>query len=151
LSIRLEKGTGTVVRRNRSLSNGEYDSFTFAGKARELPDGYAGQIDSFEIEPSIYDGGWTLAQRGAKVLLKGRKLKSVEILSYPTGTGLGEAGPYSVGQMKKLRTSPQEDTWELPLPDVMTTSFWAQAIDTNGKTIKSMDLGNVAYGIGLVH
>jgi hypothetical protein len=53
--------------------------------------------------------------------------------------------------MKKVGTSPQEDTWELPLPDVMTTNFWAQATDANGKTIKSMDLGNVAYGIGLVH
>lgn len=149
LSIRLEKGSGTVVRRNRSMSNGEYDSFTFNGNAHNLPDGYAGEIVSFEIEPSIYEGGWTLGQRGAEVILKGRKLKSVEILLYPTGTGLGDAGPYSGGYMKKVRTSPQEDTWELPLPNVMTTSFWAQAIDTNGKTIKSMDLGNVAYGIGL--
>lgn len=60
-------------------------------------------------------------------------------------------GPGSAGQMNKVRTSQQDDTWELPLPDVMTTNFWAQAIDTNGKTIRSMDLGNVAYGIGLVH
>jgi hypothetical protein len=150
LSIRLEKGTGTVVRRNRSITNGEYDSFTFAGEARELPDGYAGEIVSFEIEPSIYNG-WTLGQRGAKVILKGRNLRSVEVFFYSTGTGIGEMGPGSAGKMKKVRTSPQEDTWELPLPDVMTTNFWAQAIDANGKTIKSMDLGNVAYGIGLVH
>jgi hypothetical protein len=149
LSIRLERGTGTVVRRNRSISNGEYDSFTFAGKARELPDGYAGEIVSFEIEPSIYNG-WTLGERGAKVILKGRNLRSVEVFFYSTGTGIGEMGPGSAGQMNKVRTSQQEDTWELPLPDVMTTNFWAQAIDANGKTIKSMDLGNVAYGIGLV-
>jgi hypothetical protein len=151
LSIRLERGTGTVVHRNRSLSNGEYDSFTFAGEARELPDGYAGEIVSFEIEPSIFDGRWTLFQRGAKAILKGRKLNSVEVFFYSTGTGIGEMGPGSAGHMKKLRTSPQEDTWELPVPDVMTTNFWAQAIDANGKTIKSMDLANVAYGIGLVH
>jgi hypothetical protein len=150
LSIRLEKGTGTVVRRNRSLSNGEYDSFSFAGKARELPDGYAGEIVSFEIEPSIYDGGWALAQRGARALLKGRNLRSVEVFFYSTGTGIGEMGPGSAGRMRKVRSSPQEDTWELPLPDVMTTNFWAEAIDANGKTIKSMDLGNVAYGIGLL-
>jgi hypothetical protein len=81
LSIRLERGTGTVVRRNRSISNGEYDSFTFAGKARELPDGYAGEIVSFEIEPSIYNG-WTLGQRGAKVILKGRNLRSVEVFLF---------------------------------------------------------------------
>jgi MFS family permease len=42
-------------------------------------------------------------------------------------------GPGSIGQMKRVRASPQEDTWELPLPSVMTTNFWAQAIDTNGK------------------
>jgi hypothetical protein len=150
LSIRLERGPGTLVHRNRSISNGEYDSFSFAGEARELPDGYAGEIVSFEIEPSIYNG-WTLGQRGAKVILKGRNLRSVEVFLYPMGTGLGEAGPYSGGQMKKVRTSPQGDTWELPLPDVMTTNFWAQAIDANGKSIKSMDLGNVAYGIGFVH
>jgi hypothetical protein len=151
LSIRLEKGSGTLVRRNRSLSNGEYDSFTFGGKARELPDGYAGEIVSFEIEPSIYGGGWTLAQRGAKVILKGRNLRSVEVFLYSTGTGIGEMGPRSAGQMRKVRSSLQEDTWVLPLPDVMTTNFWAEAIDANGKTVKSMDLGNVAYGIGLVH
>jgi hypothetical protein len=150
LSIRVEKGTGTVVRRNRSLTNGEYDSFAFAGEARELPDGYAGEVVSFEIEPSIYNG-WTLGQRGAKVMLEGRNLRSVEVFFYSTGTGIGEMGPGSAGQMKKVGTSPQEDTWELPLPDVMTTNFWAQATDANGKTIKSMDLGNVAYGIGLVH
>jgi hypothetical protein len=85
------------------------------------------------------------------VILKGRNLRSVEVFFYSTGTGIGEMGPRSAGKMKKVRTSPQEDTWELPLPDVMTTNFWAQAIDANGKTIKSMDLGNVAYGIGLVH
>jgi hypothetical protein len=54
-------------------------------------------------------------------------------------------GPGSIGKMKRVRDSPQEDTWELPLPSVMTTNFWAQAIDANGQTIKSMDLGNVGY------
>jgi hypothetical protein len=45
--------------------------------------------------------------------------------------------------MTKVQSSPQEDTWELPIGNLMTTNFWAQAIDENGKTIKSIDLGNV--------
>jgi hypothetical protein len=144
LSIVLKKGSGTAVLRNRSIHNNDYESFVFKGKARELPDGYAGEIVSFAIEPSTYDGGSTHCERGAKAILKGRNLKSVEIFFYSTGTGVGEMGPGSAGQMKKVRTSPQEDTWELPVPDVMTTNFWAQAIGANGKTIKSMDLGNVS-------
>jgi len=145
LDIVLEKGSGTVVRRNLSLHNNEQEVFTFKGAAREVPDGYVGEIFSFEIEPSIFDGGWISCQRGAKAILKGRNLKSVEIFLYSTGTGIGEMRPGSIGQMIRARTSSQEDTWELPLPSVMTSNFWAQAIDANGKTIRSMDLGNVGY------
>lgn len=144
LEIVLEKGTGTEVRRNLSLSNnGQDEVFTFKRSARRVPEGYSGEIFSFEIEPPTYDGGWNLCQSGAKAVLRGRNLKSVEIFFYSTGTGIGETGPASAGQMNKVRTSPQQEIWELSVPDILATNFWAQAIDTNGKTIKSIDLGPV--------
>jgi hypothetical protein len=142
LDLVLKRGTGTEVHRNLSISNGENQVFSFKGAAREVPEGFVGEILSFQIVPSTFNG-WTICGANAKAILKGRKLKSVDIFLYPTGTGLGENGPYLVGHMTKVQSSPQEDTWELPIGNLMTTSFWAQAIDENGKTIKSIDLGNV--------
>ncbi len=151
LEVLLEKGTGTVVRRNRSIHNGgttEDEVFTFAGRARQAPNGNRGEIISLDIEPSVYEGGWIMCkQRGAKAVVKGRHLKSVEILWYPTGTGVGLLGPASAGLMKRVRTSPPGDTWEIEVPDVMATNFWAQGIDVNGKTVRSMDLGNVGWNV----
>lgn len=152
LDIFLEEGTGTVVRKNRSLSNrGGWvgDEFLMLGEsAGEESDGAHGEVFLLDIEPSSYQGGWMkCTRRGAKAVVKGRNLKSVEIYWYSTGTGMGLYPPGKAGPMRKVKTSPQEDTWELELPDLMTTDFWAQAIDVNGKTIKSMDLGNVGCNI----
>ena len=107
--------------------------------------GYKSHFWNFSLHsPSTFRGGWTTCGRNAKAILKGRKLKSVDIFLYPTGTGLGENGPYLVGHMTRMQSSPQGDTWELPIGNLMTTNFWAQAIDENGKTIKSIDLANVS-------
>jgi len=151
LEVFLEKGSGTVVRKNRSIHNGgtpEDQFFTFEGSARQAPNDNRGEIISLEIEPSAYEGGWIMCkQRGAKAVVKGRNLKSVEIFWYSTGTGIGLMPPAKAGPMKKVRTSPQGDTWELEVPDLMATNFWAQGIDANGKTVKSMDLGNVGWNV----
>ena len=144
LSFVLKQGTGTEVHRNLSIRNGENEVFSFKGAARQVPEGVVGEILSFQIVPSAFSAGWTMCGREAKAILKGRKLKSVDIFLYSTGTGLGEDGPYLVGQMIRVGSSPQEDTWELPIGNLMTTNFWAQATDENGKLIKSLDLCNVA-------
>lgn len=143
LDLVLKRGKNTEVHRNLSIHNGENQVFSFRGPAREVPEGFVGEILSFQIVPSTFRAGWTTCGREAKAILKGRKLKSVDIFLYPTGTGLGENGPYLVGHMIRVQSSAQGDTWELPIGNLMTTNFWAQAIDENGKTIKSIDLGNV--------
>jgi len=143
LDLVLKPGTGTEVRRNLSIRNGKNQVFSFKGAARKLPEGFVGEIFSFEIVPSTFRDGWTTCGGNAKAILKGRKLKSVDIFLYPTGTALGENGPYLLGHMTRLQSSPQGDTWELPIGNLMTTNFWAQAIDENGNTLKSIDLANV--------
>jgi hypothetical protein len=47
--------------------------------------------------------------------------------------------------MTKVNTSPMGDTWEIELPDLMTTDFWAPGIDAHGDVVKSMNLGNVGW------
>src|SRR5260370_15513213 len=63
LEILLERGTGTVVRRNGSLRKGgswnDDQFFAFKGTG-EAPDGGRGRIISLEIEPSAYERGWIL-------------------------------------------------------------------------------------------
>jgi hypothetical protein len=49
--------------------------------------------------------------------------------------------------MVRVPGTSQEEVWKLPVPDVMTTNFWAEATDGNGKNIKSMDLNNVGWAI----
>jgi hypothetical protein len=151
LEVLLEKGKGTVVRKNRSIHNGnpgEDEFFTFKGSARPAPNGNRGEIISLEIEPSAYEGGWIMCkQPGAKAIVKGRNLKSVEISWFSTGTGIGLYPPAIAGPMKKVRTSPQGDTWELGVPDLMATDFWAHGVDANGKTVRSMNLGNVGWNL----
>jgi len=60
---------------------------------------------------------------------------------------MGLMDPAKAGPMRKVSSSPQGDTWELELPDLMTTNFWAQGVDTSGNTVKSMDLGNVGWNV----
>lgn|GEM_PF-3566452 len=151
LEITLQEGTGTLVRTNRSLHNvGNYfedEFFEFSDKARPMPEGYAGEIISFEIVPSTYEGGWILYRRGAKAIVKARNLRTVEIYFFPTGTGI--TSPSTEGKMEKVHSSPQEDTWELSLSDdIMSTNFRAVGIDTNGKSVDSIDLGNVGFDLG---
>jgi hypothetical protein len=151
LGIYLEKGTGTVVHRNRSRANGstpEDEFFTIKGDGREAENSNRGEIISLYIEPSVVEGGWIMSkQRGAKAVVKGRNLKSVEIFWYSTGTGIGLMPPAKAGPMKKVSTSPEGDTWEMELPDLMTTDFWAQGLDAHGDIVESMDLGNVGWHI----
>lgn len=151
LTIYLEKGTGTVVRRNRSVSNGGIPDVEFvpAKETRQKARGSSrGEITSIYIAPSVVEGGWIMCtQSGAKAVVKGRNLKSVSIYWYSTGTGIGEMPPAHLGPMKKVSTSPQGDTWEIELPDLMTTDFWAEGTDVNGNTVKSMNLGNVSWHI----
>jgi hypothetical protein len=145
LNLVLKRGKSTEVHRNLSIhNNGENQIFCFKGPARGVPEGFVGEILSFQIVPSTFRAGWTTCGRNAKAILKGRNLKSVDVFLYPTGTGLGENGPYLIGHMIRVQSSLQEDTWELPIGNLMTTHFWAQAIDENGKTIKSIDLCNVS-------
>jgi hypothetical protein len=80
-------------------------------------------------------------------VLQGRNLKSVEILWYSTGTGTGLLGPAKAGPMRKVSTSPHGDVWELEVPDLMATDFWAQGIDANGRIVKSMNLENVGWNV----
>lgn len=108
----------------------------------ESPSG--GQILSFEIDPSIKAQGWIMYRDGAKVILKGKNLKSVEVKYFSTGTDMPDS--FLAGRMDKTSESLQGDTWELKLPiDILATSFWAEAEDSAGKKIKSSDLGNVGY------
>jgi hypothetical protein len=150
LDVILEKGTGTAVRRNGSVHN-SWANDEFFTSEENTPGGLTGprgEIFSLDIRPSIYEGGWILCkQRGAKAVVRGLNLKSVDIFWYSTGTGMGLMDPAKAGPMRKVSSSPQGDTWELELPDLMTTNFWAQGVDTSGNTVKSMDLGNVGWNV----
>ncbi|MBZ5613992.1 MAG: carboxypeptidase-like regulatory domain-containing protein [Acidobacteriia bacterium] len=152
LDIFLEKGTGTVVRKNRSAHDGgtlDDEFLSLREGERESRSNNRGEIFSLNIEPAVYEGGWIMCkERGAKAIVKARNLKSVDIFWYSTGTGIGEMPPAKAGPMKKVSTSADGDTWEIEVPDLMATNFWAQGIDLSGKVIKSMDLGNVGWNIG---
>jgi len=151
LVIYLEKGAGTVVHKNLSRSNGATpnDEFlTFQGSSQEAQGRNRGEIISLYIEPSVVEGGWIVCkQAGAKAVVKGRNLKSVEIFWYSTGTGIGLMPPAKAGPLRKVSASPDGDTWEIELPDLMATDFWAQGIDAHGNVVKSMNLGNVGWDV----
>jgi len=143
IDVFLPKGTGTLVRTNGSIYPGDpYDDQfeAYPGEAPEhLPSG-RGEILSFEIRPFTYDGGWITCGKGAKAILKAHNLTKVGIGWTPTGTGVTE----SVGlDMLKISTSPEGDTWEVALSDIMSTRFAAGGVDNSGKTVRSMDLSNV--------
>jgi hypothetical protein len=149
LEIYLERGTGVVVHKNRSCHNSatpDDEFLTFTGISQEAQNDKRGEIVSLHIEPSVYEGGWILCRRaGTKAVVKGRNLKSVAILWYSTGTEIGRMPPAKAGPMKKVNTSRTGDMWEIELPNLMTTDFWAQGIDAHGNVVKSMDLGNVGW------
>lgn len=150
LDILLEKGTGTIVRENRSFrdSGSDDEFFSFPGPAPNRPEGNAAKILSFYIEPSVMEGGWvTIKQPGAEAIVKARGLMSVSIYFYSTGTGVGEMPPGEIGPLKKVTASPEGDTWEIEVPDVMATSFWASGIDAHGRRVKGFDLGNVGWHV----
>lgn len=144
LEVFLSRGTGTLVRTNGALSDGgnPYDDhFTaYPGKAPEHPPKGSGEIISVEISPYKYDGGWINCPRGAKIIVKARNLKAAGIGWTPTGTGVTD----SVGiNLIKVNTSPEADTWEAALSDIMSTHFAVGGTDMRGKGVASIDLGNV--------
>lgn len=98
----------------------------------------------FSIRPSENKNGWLTYVGGAKAILEGENLSSVEIRYMPTGTGMGEEYPdgYVMGRAAQVGST----TWELLLPEsLLTTNVWAVAKDNSGKILKSNDLGKVIY------
>lgn len=143
LDVFLPKGSGTLVRINGSVYAGNpYDDqfAAYPGKAPEyLPRG-RGQIISFEITPWTYEANWISCGKNAKVIVKARNLTNVGIGWTPTGTGVTD----SVGiTLTRVSTSPDGDTWEAPLSDIMSTHFAAGGTNKQGKNVASMELGNV--------
>jgi len=151
LEIYLEKGTGTVVHKNLSRSNGATANDESLPLQESNPEALArnrGEIISLNIDPSVVEGGWIMCkQAGARAVVKGRNLKSVEIFWYSTGTGVGLMPPAKAGPLTKVNTSPDGDIWEIDLPDLMATDFWAEGIDAYGNIVKSMNLGNVGWHV----
>jgi hypothetical protein len=146
LDILLTKGTGSVVRKNMTLTNAENlfkDEFVeFRGALRAIPNGYAGEIISLEIVPSVYEGGWIMYGRDANAVVHARNMKDIVISWTPTGTGV--TTPVTEGKMKKVKSSSDGDVWELELSDqIMSTSFEADGTDTKNRSVRSIDLGNV--------
>ena len=145
LDIYLEKGSGKVVRKNNGR-NGMAEFFELKPGEREKTDPRKAEILSLNIEPATYEGGWIMCtDEGTKAVLKARNLKSVDIFWYSTGTGIGEMPPAKAGPMRKVKSSADGDTWEIEMPDLMATDFWAEGKDREGNVIKSMDLGNVSW------
>jgi len=138
-----------VVRENRSAHNlGDTSDEFFEVKEgqRKVTNKKAGKILSLTIAPATYEGGWILCtENGAKAIVKSRNLKSVDILWYTTGTGIGEMPPAKAGPMKKVSSSRDGDIWEIEMPDLTATNFWARGTDLSGHTVKSMDLGNIGW------
>jgi len=145
LEVFLPKGTGTLVRTNGSIDspgNPYYDEFaTYRGKAPEHPPAGRGEILSFEITPFTYDGSWINCESGAKAVLKARNLTQASIGWTPTGTQM--AGHEASQSLKKVNSSPDGDTWEAELTDIMSTNFTVGGIDKARKNVSTMDLGNV--------
>ena len=149
LDIYLEKGSGIVVRKNGGRGGTTADQF-FELKPgdREKSDSSKGEILSLKIEPATYEGNWIVCtDRGAKAIVKARSMKSLTIFWYTTGTGMGEMPPAKAGPMKRVNMSASGDTWEIEMPDLMATNFWAQGTDISGDVVKSMDLGNVSWDV----
>ena len=146
LEVFLSKGSGTLVRVNQSMrdsGNPWEDEFAaYTGNAPQHPPAGSGEILSFEIKPyKGYDGTWIYCDQGVDAVLEARNLTQVTIGWTPTGT---EMAGHGVSQsMKKVSSSPDGDRWEASLPDVMSTDFVANGIDKSGKSVRSMDLGNV--------
>ena len=149
LVIYIEIGTGTVVRKNLAAHNGgEAEFLDLKDGEREATRDRKGEIISLNIEPATFEGGWIVCtERGAKAIVKARNLKSVDIFWYSTGTGIGEMPPAKAGPMKKVGSSADGDIWEIEMPDLMATNFWAQGTDLSGNVIRSMDLGNVGWDV----
>lgn len=102
------------------------------------------EITSLSIEPSEYQNGRYVYKYGAKAVVRGNNLKNVEIRIMPTGTGMGME--YPDGKLLGQATQINGNTWSLDMPEnLLTTSFWAEVEDPNGKRIKSLDLGHVSY------
>ena len=143
LDIFLPKGTGTLVRTNGSIHAGNLyeDKFdSYPGKAPEHAPRGSGEMISFEITPWTYDGGWITCGKDARAIVKARNLTKVGIGWVPTGTGVTDSVDIA---MTKVSTSPEGDTWEAPLSQIMSTHFSAGGTDSRGKGVASMDLGNV--------
>ncbi len=151
LDVRLERGSGTVIRKNGGRGGVTPDEFfELKPGEREKTDLRKGEISSLNIEPATYEGGWIVCtDEHSKAILKARNLKSVDIFWYSTGTGVGEMPPAKAGPMRKISSSSAGDTWEIEMPDLMGTNFWAQGTDHEGNIVKSMDLGNVSWDINL--
>lgn len=144
LGIFLPTGRGTLVRTNGSIYPGNpYDDefAAYPGKPPEHRPKDSGEILSVEITPYTLDANWIICPRGAKVIVKARNLKNVGVGWTPTGTGMEDYGQ-SI-PMRKVRTAPDGDTWEAVLSDVGSTSFAVGGTDRRGKSVASMDLGNV--------
>lgn len=109
-----------------------------------VPQNTKGEIFSLTITPSTKDQIWTNYRSGAKAVVRGKNLSSVEVRYVYTGTEVREIS--SAGNMSKISESSQEQVWELTLPNsLLTTRFWAEAKDLTGQDVKSVDLGNVGY------
>jgi len=149
LTVNLEKGVGTVVHKNGGRGGMTTDEFfELKPGEHEKINPRKGQVLSLNIEPATYEGGWIVCtERGAKAVVKARNLKSVNIFWYSTGTGIGLMPPAKAGPMTKVSSSGGADTWEIDMPDLMATNFWAQGIDLDGSMVKSIDLGNVSWDI----
>ena len=149
LTVNLEKGEGTAVRKNGGSGGMTPDEFfELKPGEREKVNPKKGQILSLNIEPAAYEGGWIMCtERDAKAIVKSRNLKSLSIFWYSTGTGIGLMPPAKAGPMRKVSSSGGEDTWKIEMPDLMATNFWAQGIDGDGKIVKTMDLGGVSWDI----
>lgn len=112
--------------------------------SNEVPQDQEGLILSLSIEPSMKVRGWIIYHAGAKAVLKGRNLSSVEARYFSTGTGITESS--LAGKMNKVIESPDGDTWEVKLPpQILAADFWAEAEDLAGRKIKSAYLGSVGY------
>jgi hypothetical protein len=149
LAINLEKGEGTIVRKNGGRGGINTEEFVeLKPGEHEKVNPKKGEILSLNIEPAAYEGGWIVCtDENSKAVVKSRNLKSVDIFWYSTGTGIGLMPPAKAGPMKKVSSSGGEDTWEIEMPDLMATNFWAQGTDLSGKAVKSMDLGNVSWAL----
>jgi len=149
LVVYLEKGAGTVVRKNGGRGGMTPDEFfELKPGERQETNPRKGEILSLNVDPATYEGGWIVCtQKGAKAILKARNVKSVDIFWYSTGTGMGEMPPAKAGPMRKVKSSADGDTWEIEMPDLMATNFWAEGIGLDGKEVRSMDLGNVSWDV----